>query len=353
MLPSFADIIFAFLRNGVVYYILLSQLINGSIDVGMFVFYFGAATGFSLWLNSVSGQINNILTMSMNINFIRSFLETEDNFYRGETHNFSKDINTPTCDIELKNLTFNYPNDDNNILTNINVKIKKGEKIALVGANGAGKTTLVKLICGLYYPINGDVTINGASVKNINIYDYYKLFSVVFQDLHLMPITIAQFVSGNGVDIDRQRVADCLGLAGLYDRVKTCPRGIDTTFHKDLYEDDPGVELSGGEKQKLLLARALYKDAPILILDEPTAALDPIAESEIYQKFNEFAKNKTAVFISHRLASTRFCDRIFLLEEGQITECGNHEQLMAKKGKYYEMFEIQSHYYKENAEEAF
>lgn len=347
MLPSLADVILALLRNGVVYYILLSQCINGSIDVGMFVFYFGAVTGFSLWLNSVSGQLNEILTMSMNINFIRSFLEIKDRFNRGQTHNFSKDLEISICDIELKNLTFKYPNSDNNILNKINMKIEKGEKIALVGSNGAGKTTLIKLICGLYYPTDGDVMINGTSVKDINIDEYYMLFSVVFQDLHLMPITIAQFVSGNGVNIDRQRVISCLEQAGLYDRIKSCLRGIDTTFYRDLYEDDPGMELSGGEKQKLLLARALYKDAPIIILDEPTAALDPIAESEIYQKFNEFTKSKTAVFISHRLASTRFCDRIFLMENGQIIECGSHEQLMEKKGKYYEMFEIQSHYYKE------
>lgn len=351
MLPSIIDIILSFLRNGVVYYILLSQLINGNLNVGMFVFYFGAITGFSLWLNSISGQINNILTMSMNINFIRSFLEIKDNFYRGKTQNLRKEINKPPYSIELKNLTFSYPNSKNNIINNINIKIEKGEKIALVGSNGAGKTTLVKLICGLYYPKSGDVKINGSSVKNINIDEYYKLFSVVFQDLHLMPITIAQFVSGNGVNIDRQKVLDCLKLAGLYERVESCLCGIDTTFHKDLYEHDPGVELSGGEKQKLLLARALYKDAPIIILDEPTAALDPIAESKIYQKFNQIAKNKTAIFISHRLASTRFCDRIFLLEKGEITECGSHERLMKAKGKYYEMFNIQSHYYKENIEE--
>ncbi|MCL2160114.1 MAG: ABC transporter ATP-binding protein/permease, partial [Oscillospiraceae bacterium] len=351
MLPSFADIILAFLRNGIVYYILLSQLASGSIDLGTFVFYFGAATGFSLWINSVSGQVNDILAMSMNINFIRSFLETKDSFYRGKTQNLPKYINAPTCDIELKNLTFRYPDSEKSIINNINIKIEKGEKIALVGANGTGKTTLAKLICGLYYPKDGDVMLNGASVKGINIDEYYKLLSVVFQDLHLMPITIAQFVSGNGIDIDRQRVADCLEAAGLHDRVKNCLCGIDTTFYKDISEDDPGVELSGGEKQKLLLARALYKNAPILILDEPTAALDPIAESEIYQKFNEFAKEKTAVFISHRLASTRFCDRIFLLENGQIAECGSHGQLMAKKGKYCKMFEIQSHYYKNNLEE--
>lgn len=347
MLPSLADMLLALVRNGVVYYILVSQLINGHLDVGMFVFYFGAVTGFSQWINSVSGQLNEIMTMSMNINYIRAFLEIEDKFNRGMTKVHPIKSGKDSCDIEIRDITFSYPNSDNIILNNINLKIKKDEKIALVGANGAGKTTLIKLLCGLYYPVDGDVLINGISIKDINIDDYYKLFSVVFQDIRHIPITIAEFVSGNGVDINRERVIECLKLAGLYERVESTLKGIDTTFYKDLYEDDPGIEFSGGETQKLLLARALYKDAPILILDEPTAALDPIAESDIYQKFNKFAYNKTAIFISHRLASTRFCDRILLLENGQIIESGTHEELMEMKGKYYEMFEIQSHYYKE------
>lgn len=343
-LPSIVDTLLAFLRNGVVYYILLAQLINGYIDVGLFVFYFGAVTGFSEWLNSVSGQLSNILQISTRINFIRSFMEIDERFNRGIT---KRKPEGTTYDIEIKNLTFSYHASETNIMKNISIKINKGEKIALVGSNGAGKTTMVKLICGLYYPKEGDILINGLSVKEINIDEYYALFSVVFQDFHLMPISFAQFVSGSGVDIDRQKVQKCLEQAGLSDRVGRCPRGIDTTFYKDIHERDPGVDLSGGEKQRLLLARALYKDASILILDEPTAALDPIAESEMYQKFDELIKGKTAIYISHRLASTRFCDRIFFMEDGQIIECGSHEQLMEQKGKYYEMFEVQSYYYKE------
>jgi len=342
-LPPLADVLMTIIRNGVVYFILLSQLLRGDIDAGMFIFFFGAVTGFSGWLNSISWQVGDILTMSMNINFIRSFLETKDIFYRGET---KISLNEATYDIELENLRFTYPGCDNETISGIDFKINKGEKIALVGANGAGKTTLVKLICGLYYPTSGDVKINGASIREININDYYDLFSVVFQEHRTLPITIAKFISGTGVDINREKVRECLELAGLMERVEKCPKGIDTSFLVDFYGDDPGLELSGGEVQKLLLARALYKDAPILILDEPTAALDPIAESEMYQRFNEFSKDKTSIYISHRLASTRFCDRIILIDNGVITECGTHDELMEKQGKYYEMFEAQSHYYK-------
>ena len=343
MLPPAADVVTSLLRNGVVYFLLLSQLIRGEIDAGMFIFFFGAVTGFSGWLNSISGQVGEILTMSMNINFIRSFLEVKEVFYRGQT---LKPIEASGYDIELKDLSFTYPGNSEKTIKNINLKINKGEKIALVGSNGTGKTTLVKLLCGLYYPGSGDVLLNGTNVKDINIYEYYKFFSVVFQEHRTLPITIAQFVSGTGLDIDRQRVLACLELAGLRERVESCPKGIDTSFLKNFIEGDPGLEFSGGEEQKLLLARALYKDAPILILDEPTAALDPVAESEMYRRFNEFSKNKTAVYISHRLASTRFCDRIILIENGEIAEWGTHEQLMKKQGRYYKMFETQSHYYK-------
>jgi len=343
IMPPVADIIMTLFRNGVVYFILLSQLIRGEIDAGMFIFFFGAVTGFSGWLNSISGQIGQILTMSMNINFIRSFLEVKEMFYRGQT---IQPIKACGYEIELKNLCFTYPGSSENTIKNIDLKIKKGEKIALVGSNGTGKTTLVKLICGLYYASDGDVLLNGTNIKDINIDEYYTLFSVVFQDHRTLPITIEQFVSGTGINIDRKKVLECLDLAGLRERVENCPKGVETSFLKNFIEGDPGLELSGGEEQKLLLARALYKNAPILILDEPTAALDPIAESEMYQKFNEFSKNKTAVYISHRLASTRFCDRIILIANGAIIEMGSHEQLMALKGKYYEMFEAQSHYYK-------
>jgi ABC-type multidrug transport system fused ATPase/permease subunit len=346
-LPTIGDVVLALLRNGIVYYILLSQVLNGSIDVGLFVFYFGAVTGFSGWLNSLSGQFSELLRMSTQINFIRSFLEIDDLFYRGYS---KKRHESKTCAIELRQVKFSYPSSDNNAIENMNIKINKGEKIALVGANGAGKTTLIKLICGLYYPTEGDVCINGVSVKDTNINEYYDYFSIVFQDFHIVPISIAQYISGNGVDIDRKKVQKCLEQADLWGRVQKCNKGMDSSFYRDIEEDDPGIDFSGGERQRFLLARALYKDAPILILDEPTAALDPIAESELYEKYDALTKGKTSIYISHRLASTRFCDRILLMENGKIIESGSHKQLIEQKGRYYEMFEVQSHYYKEDVQ---
>ena len=343
-LPSIGGVLLALLRNGVVYYILLSQVLNGTIDVGLFVFYFGAVTGFSGWLDSLMGQFSDILRMSTQINFIRSFLEIGEQFHKGAS---KKQHTDGTCAIELSNVSFGYPASGGYTIENMNIKIEKGEKIALVGANGAGKTTLIKLICGLYYPNNGDVRINGTSVKDINIHEYYDYFSVVFQDFHIVPISIAQYVSGNGVDIDRKKTQKCLEQADLWERVQKCKKGMDSSFYREIEEDDPGIDFSGGERQRFLLARALYKNAPILILDEPTAALDPIAESALYEKYDGLTKDKTSIYISHRLTSTRFCDRILLMENGKIIESGSHKQLMAQKGKYFEMFEVQSHYYKE------
>ena len=223
--------------------------------------------------------------------------------------------------------------------------INKGEKVAIVGLNGAGKTTLVKIICGLYNPAQGKVLINGIEKQEYNIYDYYSLFLTVFQDYHFLPISIACNISGKPKEqTDRDKVKKCLDAAGLWEKVSGLENGMDSMLDKQLNEN--GVELSGGEKQRLILARAIYKDAPILILDEPTAALDPIAESRLYQRYNELSRNKTSIFISHRLASTRFCDRIIFIENGEFVEMGTHEELMEKGGKYAALFRIQSQYYK-------
>ena len=349
-LPLVGDVFLALMRSGVVYYILISQVIRGYIDVGLFVFYFGAVTGFSGWLGSLSGQFSEILRMSTQINFIRSFLEIDEQFYRGDSKRKQdgEHFANMACEIELTNVTFGYPGCEKNTIDDMNIKIAAGEKIAIVGSNGAGKTTLIKLICGLYYPKEGDVLINGVSVKDTNIDEYYGYFSVMFQDFHIVPISIAQYVSGSGVDIDRKKVQKCLKQADLWERVHKSNKGMDSSFYRDIDEDDPGIDFSGGERQRFLLARALYKDAPILILDDPTAALDPIAESKLYEKYDALTKNKTSIYISHRLSSTRFCDRILLMENGKIIESGSHKQLMARKGKYYAMFEIQSHYYKDS-----
>ena len=218
-----------------------------------------------------------------------------------------------------------------------------------MGVNGAGKSTFVKLLCGALRPKQGTVLVNGIDSKRFRKRDYYSLFSAVFQKSGFLPVSITENIVLNvKKEPDMENMWNCIRMAGLERKIKSLPQGADTCLVKHISEN--GTELSGGEEQRLLLARALYKDAPVLVLDEPTAALDPIAENEIYQKYYEFTKEKTAIFISHRLASTRFCDRIILLDKGTIIECGTHEELMALGGKYAEMFQIQSQYYK-NGEE--
>src|SRR5699024_3656318 len=265
---------------------------------------------------------------------------------RGEGVDLPKEFELP-CDIELRDLYYKYDEAEDYTIKGLNVHIKKGEKLALVGINGAGKTTLVKLICGLYRPSKGQIYING-KLSSLYIRDeYYSLFSVVFQDNHLLPVSIERNIgSKNKEDIDEDRIDKVIEMADLKEKVDSLPGEKETLLVKSVYEE--AIELSGGEMQKLMLARALYKDGPIIILDEPTAALDPIAENKIYQEYNNLTKDKTSIFISHRLSSTRFCDRIVFLEKGQIIEEGSHQDLMKKEGKYKQMYDMQSHYYKKD-----
>ncbi|HBN83581.1 MAG TPA: hypothetical protein DDZ89_07015 [Clostridiales bacterium] len=249
-------------------------------------------------------------------------------------------------EIVFENVSFRYPESETDTLKNISFTIKAGEKLALVGRNGAGKTTLVKLLCGLYRPTSGDITISGHSIYEYNRDEYYTLLSVVFQDICLIPVSIAKNITlCEQSRINRQRLEKVLRDSGLYDKVMSLPGKENTLLMKSIHEG--ATDLSGGEKQKLALARAIYKEGNIMILDEPTAALDPIAENELYQKYSELTACATSVFISHRLSSTRFCDRILFLEEGEIVEEGNHEELMYLGGRYANMFDLQSHYYKE------
>ncbi|MBQ9106544.1 MAG: ABC transporter ATP-binding protein [Clostridia bacterium] len=339
------------LQNGAAYAILIVMVFNNKISAGDFVFYFGAITGFSAWLNGIGNKVNDITHKSIKIGYYREYFEIE------EKYNHEKGCALPTdqelpVDIELNNVSFKYPSADGekHALKNVSLKIGKGEKLAIVGANGAGKTTLVKLICGFYYPSEGEIKLNGHTIADYNIEDYYSLFSAVFQDIYLLPVTIAEFVASSEKAIDRDRVTDVIRQAGLADKIASLPNGIDSRLMKGVFDDS--IEMSGGEKQKLMLARALYKNAPVIVLDEPTAALDPIAENELYLKYNELTAAKTSVYISHRLASTRFCDRIVYLENGEIAECGSHDELMKLGGRYAHMFDLQSHYYKEDAENA-
>ena len=249
--------------------------------------------------------------------------------------------------IELRDVSFRYSGSEaepaKEVFSHLNLRIRPGEKLAVVGLNGAGKTTLVKLICGFYDPDEGEVLLNGVNIKVYDRRDYYRLISGVFQDFSVIASTIAVNIAQDTQKIDMERVADCVEKAGLKKKIESLPRKYDTLLDRFVYTE--AVELSGGELQRLMIARLLYKDSPIVVLDEPTAALDPIAESDIYQKYNALTRGKSAVFISHRLASTRFCDRILLIEDGRIAEEGTHEELLANGKRYAELFELQSRYY--------
>lgn len=246
-------------------------------------------------------------------------------------------------DIEFKDVSFKYPGSDSYALQHINIKLKTGERIAVVGMNGFGKTSFIKLLCRLYDPTEGEILLNGVNIKKYNYDEYLSIFSVVFQDYKLFSFSIAENVA-SGALCNKERVVESLEGSGFGERLSKMPEGIHTRLYKDF--DRNGVEISGGEAQKIALARALYKDVPFIILDEPTAALDPIAEYEIYSRFNDIVGDKSAIYISHRLASCRFCDKIAVFDHGQVVQTGTHDELLAdESGKYYELWRAQAQYY--------
>ncbi len=338
----------ALLREAVAYAYLLSLLWNEQIGVADFVLYIGVVVGFSTWLGNMLLQVASLNQISQKINYFRSYLEFPESYRREEGLAAPTDSIPKT--IELQNVSYKYDGAEQYALYNVNLKIVPGEHLAIVGLNGAGKTTLVKLICGLIDPTEGKVLYDGIDIREYNRVDLYKLFSVVFQQYSIMPVTIEEIVAETPAEkIDHVRVENCLKTAGLWEKVKGLPKGVNSEFGKMIYDD--GVEFSGGEVQKLLLARALYKAAPVMMLDEPTAALDPIAESNLYENYNQISEGKTTLFISHRLASTSFCDRIILIENGKICEEGTHKSLLASKGKYCNLFEMQAKYYRETTDD--
>ncbi len=331
------------IQNAIAYYLLLRQLLTGNLSVASFVFMLSIITGFAAWFTSIISTWNSIAAQSIMIEHYREYFEIEECMNHGVGHVLPNPEDYPLS-IDFRHVYFKYPASEQYIFRDLNLFIKPGEKVAIVGSNGAGKSTLVKLLCGMYLPEQGDVCINGVSSKEYNIDAYYTLFSTVFQDLYLLPVTIREFMTtAEDGDVDEEKVWWALRKIGLGELVGSYPNGLDTRLMKGTYDD--AVDLSGGEKQKLMIARALYKDAPIVILDEPTAALDPVAESQLYEKFHELTAGKTAIYISHRLSSTRFCDRIFFLEDGQVVESGSHSELMMLGGKYADMYDVQSRYY--------
>lgn len=335
-----------FLRDGIAYAYLIWSVTEGNISIGDFVLYFGAITGFSGFVGSIVRNINELNGANLQMNDLRAFLDNTD---APEPSNPADIPSAGNMSIEFRHVYFSYDENTEPVLKDFSLLIKNGEKIALVGVNGVGKTTIVKLLCGFYKPQSGEILIGGININHFRKRDLYKLFSAVFQDVYIPPFTVAENVSLQvEKETDIPLVNECLKKAGLYDKITEYPEGIHTPMTKQVLD---GIVLSGGQQQKLLMARALYKNSPILILDEPTAALDPIAESETYHNFYELSKDKTAIYISHRLASTGFCDRIVLLSNGDALEIGTHDELLRKGGEYAKMFEIQSHYYKQSGGE--
>lgn len=339
-----ADLLLALVRNGAAYAYLIAQVLRGGIGVAEFLLYFSAVGGFARWVTGVLSSFSTLRRQSMDLSTLREFLDFPEPFLFRGGEGVDAAADAPH-ELRLENVSFRYPGAQRDTLSHIDLTLHPGEKLAVVGLNGAGKTTLVKLLCGFLDPTEGRVLLDGRDIRTLNREQYYTLFSAVFQDFSLMAASVAANVAQREEGCDRERVRDCLEKAGLRQRIEALPAGYDTKLDRTVHED--AVLLSGGETQRLMLARALYRDAPFLVLDEPTAALDPIAEDDIYRKYNDMTRGKTSLFISHRLASTRFCDRIIMLGGGRICEEGTHEALLRRGGDYAALYEVQSQYYRE------
>ena len=337
------DIVLTFLRNGIAYAFLIGITVKNGLPASQFLLYFAALSGFAQWVVEILDKLSVMHKQSLDISTIREFLDWDEPFDLNGGERIAFEPNKQ-YEIRLDNVSFRYPTADKDTLSHINLTVHPGEKLAIVGLNGAGKTTLVKLVCGFLDPTEGRILLNGEDIRKFNRNDYYALFSAVFQEFSVLDVTVKENVAQCVDGIDETRVWQCIDKAGLTEKIKSLPKGIETHLGRRVFKD--GVEFSGGQTQRLMLARALYKNAPILVLDEPTAALDPIAENDIYQKYNDMTHGRTSFFISHRLASTRFCDRIIFVDSGKIAEEGTHDELLKNGGGYAYLFEVQSKYYR-------
>jgi ATP-binding cassette subfamily B protein len=331
--------------TGLAYLFVCLKAWGGAFGIGSVTQYVGAITSLFFGASGLMGQIAGIRTNSSYLDDCFELIDMPNKMYRGSLTTEKR--SDRKYDVEFKNVSFKYPGSDQWALRNVNLKFRIGERLAVVGMNGSGKTTFIKLLCRLYDPTEGEILLNGINIKKYRYEDYINVFSVVFQDFQLMALPLGENVAGSR-DYDKDKVLQCLTDAGFELSDEKMKNGLSTYIYKEL--DKEGVEVSGGEAQKIAIARALYKNAPFIILDEPTAALDPIAEAEIYSKFNDIAGDKTAVYISHRLSSCKFCDEIAVFHEGSVIQKGTHEVLVAdKSGKYYELWNAQAQYYADDA----
>lgn len=343
LLIALSSCVSAFM-TGLIYLLVCIKAWAGAFGLGTATQYIGSVTSF---FGGFSELMKCIGVMRINSSFLDTvfeLLDTPNTMYQGSlTTEKRSDIQ---YDVEFRDVSFKYPGSEAYALRHVNMKFKVGSRLAVVGMNGSGKTTFIKLLCRLYDPTEGEILLNGINIRKYRYDDYMKIFSVVFQDFQLLALPLGQNVAASQT-YDAARVLDCLNKAGFGENLAKMPHGLDTYLYKSV--DTEGVDVSGGEAQKIAIARALYKDSPFIILDEPTAALDPIAEAEIYSKFDEIAGDKTAVYISHRLSSCKFCDEIAVFDSGSVIQQGTHSDLLAdESGKYFELWNAQAQYYKKD-----
>ena len=327
------------LQTVCVYIWLIIQIYIEQITIGEFTMFLGAINNFTTSITSVFSSCIIITNINKGLIDYLSFMQGDSNIGKGaeKQMQFADGIV-----IEFKNVSFKYPNSNDFVLKNINAKINKNEKIAIVGENGAGKSTFIKLLVGLYQPSSGEITINGINLRDLDAFTITQAFSVVFQDFNIFSFSVKENIILKE-QFNEEKFNKIIVESGLSSFIHDLPKGSDTMISTVF--DSEGIQLSGGQNQKIALARALYKNAPMVILDEPTSALDPRAESEMYHSFSEMVHSKSAIFITHRLASTSFCDRIIVLKNGEIIENGTHDQLRKKGGLYNELYTMQAELY--------
>ena len=326
---------------GIVYVMLINAVVYDGLSIGNFSLYLAGAATLSQHLTQLLNGVSSLLQKSREVDDFRSFMD----FDGGDKDNSGKIVpDLDRYEFEFRNVSFKYPKSENYALKNLSLKLNAGERLAVVGLNGAGKSTFIKLLLRLYEPTEGEILLNGVNIREYNKRSYYSIFAPVFQDVELFAFPLSENVSMQSPEKTDKKLAEkSLIASGFGEKLSELPKGVDTEILKIIHDD--GVDLSGGEKQKLALARALYKNAPVAVLDEPTAALDAIAESKLYNDFDRLIGSKTAVYISHRLSSTQFCKNVAMFKDGELCEYGTHESLMEKNGSYAEMFRLQAQYY--------
>ena len=329
------------LGNCACYLFVAIKAFLGAYGVGSVVQYVSVLTRLGDGIRDLMFMVSDNELYCAHLKKMYDYLDIPNHMYQGSLTVEKREDNEYY--IEFRNVSFKYPRTENYVLRNVNLKFKVGEKLAVVGMNGSGKTTFIKLLCRLYDPTEGEILLNNVDIRKYDYKEYMSIFSVVFQNFKLFSFGLGQNVAAS-FGYNEELAKKCLEKAGFYDRLQRMKKGLETSIYKDL--DEEGVEISGGEAQKVALARALYKNAQFIILDEPTAALDPVAEYEVYSKFNEIVQDKTAIYISHRLSSCRFCDVIAVFDDGQIVQRGVHDKLLQDtQGKYYELWNAQAQYY--------